>query len=34
LKLKDIAKGEKVDFGELNSYRIWQKSGTFAAGTL
>lgn len=29
---KDIAKGEKVDFGELNSYRIWQKSGTFAAG--
>ncbi|HEY7571482.1 MAG TPA: CbtA family protein [Nitrososphaeraceae archaeon] len=29
---KDIAKGEKVDFGELSSYRIWQKSGTFAAG--
>jgi len=29
---KDIAKGKKVDFGELNSYRIWQKSGTFAAG--
>jgi len=29
---KDIAKGEKVDFGALNSYRIWQKSGTFAAG--
>jgi predicted cobalt transporter CbtA len=29
---KDIAKGEKVDFGELSAYRIWQKSGTFAAG--
>lgn len=28
---KDMAKGEKVDFGEVNSYRIWQKSGTFAA---
>ena len=27
---KDMAKGEKVDFGEVNSYRIWQKSGTFA----
>jgi hypothetical protein len=29
---KDIVKGEKVDLGALNSYRIWQKSGTFAAG--
>ncbi len=29
---KDISKGEKVDFAELNAYRIWQKSGTFVAG--
>lgn len=29
---KNMAKGEKVDFGEVSSYRIWQKSGTFAAG--
>lgn len=28
---KNMARGEKVDFGEVNSYRIWQKSGTFAA---
>lgn len=26
------AQGEEVDFDELNSYRTWQKSGTFAAG--
>ena len=31
---KDIVKGEKADFGQLNSYRIWQKSGTFLAGAL
>jgi predicted cobalt transporter CbtA len=31
---RDIAKGEKVDFGQLNSYRIWQKTGTFLAGAL
>jgi len=31
---KDVAKGEKVDLGQLSSYRIWQKSGTFLAGAL
>lgn len=29
---RDIAKGVKVDFNQLKDYRIWQKSGTFAAG--
>lgn len=29
---KDIASGEKVNFDQFNSHRIWQKSGTFAAG--
>ena len=28
----NIASGEVVDFGELSSYRVWQKEGTFAAG--
>lgn len=27
-----IAAGETVDFNELNTYRMWQKEGTFAAG--
>jgi predicted cobalt transporter CbtA len=27
-----IAVGETVDFNELNSYRVWQKGGTFVAG--
>lgn len=27
-----IAAGETVDFNELDTYRIWQKEGTFAAG--
>ena len=27
-----IAAGETVDFDELNTYRIWQKEGTFVAG--
>jgi predicted cobalt transporter CbtA len=31
-KQRDIAKGINVDFNELKNYRIWQKSGTFAAG--
>lgn len=30
---RDIAKGINVDFNQLKNYRIWQKSGTFAAGT-
>jgi predicted cobalt transporter CbtA len=29
-----IAAGETVDMNELNTYRIWQKEGTFAAGAL
>jgi Probable cobalt transporter subunit (CbtA) len=29
---RDIAKGINVDFNQLKNYRIWQKSGTFAAG--
>ena len=29
---RDIAKGVNVDFNQLHNYRIWQKSGTFAAG--
>jgi Probable cobalt transporter subunit (CbtA) len=29
---RDIAKGINVDFNQLHNYRIWQKSGTFAAG--
>jgi hypothetical protein len=29
---RDIAKGTNVDFNQLHNYRIWQKSGTFAAG--
>jgi len=29
-----VASGEVVDFDELNSYRVWQKEGTFAAGAL
>lgn len=29
---RDIAKGISVDFNQLHNYRIWQKSGTFAAG--
>ncbi len=29
-----IASGEIVDYSELNSYRTWQKSGTFAAGAI
>lgn len=28
----NIAVGETVDFDELNSYRVWQKEGTFVAG--
>jgi predicted cobalt transporter CbtA len=31
---KDIASGEKVNLGQINAYRIWQKSGTFLAGAL
>jgi len=27
-----IASGEAIDQSELNSYRVWQKEGTFAAG--
>lgn len=27
-----IAAGETVDFNELNTYRVWQKEGTFVAG--
>ena len=27
-----IVAGEVVDYEELNTYRIWQKEGTFAAG--
>ena len=27
-----IASGETVDFNELNTYRVWQKEGTFVAG--
>jgi predicted cobalt transporter CbtA len=30
---RDIAKGINVDFNQLHNYRIWQKSGAFAAGT-
>ena len=29
---RDIAKGVKIDFNQFKDYRIWQKSGTFAAG--
>ena len=29
-----VASGEVVDFDELNSYRVWQKEGTFAAGAI
>jgi len=29
---REIAKGINVDFNSLHNYRIWQKSGTFAAG--
>ncbi|HXS59971.1 MAG TPA: CbtA family protein [Candidatus Sulfopaludibacter sp.] len=29
---KDILKGQQINFNQFNSYRIWQKSGTFAAG--
>ena len=29
-----VASGEEVDFDELNSYRVWQKEGTFAAGAI
>lgn len=28
---KDLAKGDKVNSGEVQSYRLWQKSGAFAA---
>ncbi len=30
----NVASGEIVDYSELSSYRIWQKSGTFAAGAI
>jgi hypothetical protein len=29
-----VASGELVDSDELNSYRVWQKEGTFAAGAI
>ena len=29
---KDILKGQQINFNQFNSYRMWQKSGTFAAG--
>ncbi|VFJ14473.1 CbtA family protein [Candidatus Nitrosocosmicus franklandus] len=29
-----IAEGKVIDFNELNTYRIWQKEGTFATGAL
>jgi predicted cobalt transporter CbtA len=29
---RDITKGINVDFNQLKNYKIWQKSGTFAAG--
>lgn len=29
-----ISSGEAVDYEELSNYRIWQKGGTFAAGTI
>jgi hypothetical protein len=29
---RDIANGNIVNFTEFQSYRVWQKSGTFAAG--
>jgi hypothetical protein len=29
---RDIAKGFKIDFNQFKDYRIWQKSGSFAAG--
>jgi len=31
---KAVAAGEKVDISEQNSYRIWQKSGSFIAGSI
>ncbi len=29
---RDILKGESVDYNQIHSYRLWQKSGTFVAG--
>jgi predicted cobalt transporter CbtA len=29
---KDVIKGEQVNYDQVKSYRVWQKSGTFAAG--
>ena len=29
---RDILKGKPVDYNQVHSYRLWQKSGTFAAG--
>ena len=31
---KAVAAGENVDINEQNSYRIWQKSGSFIAGSI
>ena len=31
---KAVAAGENVDMSEQNSYRVWQKSGSFIAGSI
>lgn len=31
---KAVASGEKVDTNEQNSFRVWQKSGSFVAGAM